>query len=89
MSHAQYGQAKTKERVWEKADPIRGRDPDKYRRAPSGATMTNSQYGKTGAGGWEIDHIKPKSRGGSDGMDTKTNRSKGNSLVKPSRHSKK
>ena len=93
MSHSQYGQAGTKDKVWEKAATIRGRDPHDYRRAPSGEVMSYAQYGKSARGGWEVDHINPKSRGGSDGirnlqaMDTKTNRSKGNSLVKPSRHS--
>ncbi|WP_425272587.1 HNH endonuclease [Polycladidibacter hongkongensis] len=43
--------------------------------------------------GWDLDHIKPKSRGGSDStrnlqaLNAPLNRSKGDSLVKKSRHS--
>ena len=42
--------------------------------------------------GWEIDHIKPTARGGSDSirnkqaLKTSVNREKGDSLVKRSRH---
>ncbi len=41
---------------------------------------------------WEIDHIKPSNRGGNDttrnlqALNTSVNRSKGDSLVKRSRH---
>ncbi len=44
--------------------------------------------------GWEVDHIKPITRGGSDttvnqqALNVSVNRSKGNTLVKKSRHSK-
>lgn len=43
--------------------------------------------------GWEIDHITPKARGGSDAtvnlqaLNTRLNRQKGDSLKKRSRHS--
>jgi len=42
--------------------------------------------------GWEVDHIKPSNKGGSDAtinlqaLNTSVNRSKGDSLVKKSRH---
>ncbi len=33
-----------------------------------GAAMQYSAYGTTGEYGWEIDHIKPVSRGGADDL---------------------
>ena len=45
--------------------------------------------------GWEVDHIKPKSLGGSDAtrnlqaLKTEVNREKSDSLVKKSRHNQK
>jgi 5-methylcytosine-specific restriction endonuclease McrA len=44
--------------------------------------------------GWNIDHIKPKQKGGSDdiinlqALQSHINKSKGDNLVKKSRHSK-
>jgi len=84
-----------KDKIWEKAKKIRGQDPTKYRRDPYGKPMYKDSYGKSSKMGWEIDHIKPKARGGSDAarnlqaLNTGTNRSKGDSLVKKSRHSNK
>jgi len=51
-----------------------------------------SSYGKDTEMGWQIDHIKPQARGGSDdiinlqALKTKVNREKGDTLVKKSRH---
>lgn len=84
-----------KERVWKLAKPIRGKDPDVFRQDPYGNTMHKPSYGKASKQGWEIDHIKPTARGGSDvtrnlqALNTIVNREKGDSLVKRSRHSKK
>lgn len=81
-------------KVWNKAKPIRGKDSSEFRQDPYGNTMRRSSYGKDSAMGWEVDHIKPAARGGSDAtknlqaLNTKTNREKGDSLVKRSRHSK-
>lgn len=83
-----------KDTVWKKAKPIRGKDPAQYRQDPYGNEMRYDSYGKTSAKGWEVDHIKPAARGGSDAtvnlqaLNTKVNREKGDSLVKKSRHSK-
>ena len=82
-----------KDSVWKKAKPIRGKDPAKYRQDPYGNEMYYDSYGKDSEMGWEIDHIKPKSRGGSDAtvnlqaLNTQLNREKGDSLKKRSRHS--
>lgn len=85
---------KQKEIVWNKAKKIRGKDPKEYRQDPYGNTMNVGSYGKSSVMGWEIDHIKPSARGGSDAtqnlqaLNSGVNRSKGDSLVKKSRHSK-
>lgn len=82
-----------KDAVWNKARPIRGKDPDKYRQDPYGNEMYYDSYGQDSEKGWEIDHIKPKARGGSDAtvnlqaLNTRVNRQKGDSLKKRSRHS--
>ncbi len=92
---AKYGQKQTKHVVWSKAKPVRGKDPKRYRRDPTGKVIYKAAYGKTSAQGWQVDHIKPKSRGGSNdirnlqALSSKVNLSKGNSLVKRSRHSKR
>ncbi len=79
--------------VWNKAKKIRGKDPRMHRQDPYGNPMYKPSYGKASDMGWDIDHIKPKSRGGSDAtrnlqaLNSSTNRSKGNTLKKKSRHS--
>ena len=86
---------KKKDAVWDKADEISDEDPDIYRRDPYGNTMYYPSYGKNSPMGWEIDHITPVARGGSDAtrnlqaLNTKVNREKGDSLKKRSRHSKR
>jgi hypothetical protein len=55
--------------VWEKAAPIKGMDPDVYRRDVCGAIIKKDMFGISGnlySLGWEIDHIKPLELGGSD-----------------------
>ena len=47
------------EQVWEKADPIRGRDEDVWRRDDEGHVIRHGSYGTVGGYGWEIDHINP------------------------------
>lgn len=92
MSHAQYGQKGTVQKVWETSATIKGKNPDVYRKDPYGNPLNRDEYGKHTKQGWEIDHIKPKSRDGSDGlrnlqaMQTTKNRSLGNTLCKKSRH---
>jgi 5-methylcytosine-specific restriction endonuclease McrA len=80
------------DKVWNKAKKIPGEDPNKYRQDPYGNKIRKDSYGKNLAQGWEIDHIKPSARGGSDSLQnlqalqTKVNREKSDSLVKKSRH---
>ena len=80
------------EKSWEKAKKIRGEDSDQYRQDPYGNKIRKNSYGKDTEMGWEVDHIKPKARGGSDAtqnlqaLQTEVNREKGDSLVKKSRH---
>ena len=89
-----YGDKDAPDKVWKKAEMIGGADPKKYRQDPYGNKICKQAYGKKSQMGWEIDHIKPKSKGGSDdivnlqALKTKTNKYKGDSLVKKSRHSK-
>ena len=84
-----------KDVVWDKAKPIQGKDPSKYRADPYGNEMYYDSYGKDTEKGWEIDHIKPAARGGSDAtvnlqaLNTEVNRQKGDSLKKRSRHSQR
>lgn len=86
---------KQKTAVWNKAKRIRGKAPSKYRQDPYGNEMYYDSYGKETGEGWEIDHIKPKARGGSDAtvnlqaLNTKVNRQKGDTLKKRSRHSQR
>lgn len=80
------------EKAWRNAKPVRGQDPDKVRQDPYGNKISKASYGKNTATGWEVDHIKPIARGGSDAtqnlqaLKTSINRDKSDSLVKKSRH---
>ncbi len=83
-----------KGKAWNSAKKVSGKDPAKYRQDPYGNTMYKPSHGKSSPMGWDVDHIKPKSRGGSDStrnlqaLNSNVNKRKGNSLVKKSRHSK-
>jgi hypothetical protein len=57
---------KTIEAVWHKGTP----DPNysSFRKDKCGASMQRPRYGKTEQWGWEIDHIKPVSHGGTDDL---------------------
>lgn len=53
--------------VWKKGKPIQGYSPDEWRYDIFGAPMRLSLYGDTSSNyGWEVDHIKPVSKGGQD-----------------------
>lgn len=56
--------------VWNKAYIVDGYDPNIQRKDRCGAWIRYSDYGNTNSQyGWEIDHILPKSRGGTDYID--------------------
>lgn len=56
--------------VWNKATVVPGIDPNQKRKDICGAWIELTAYGTTAENsfGWEIDHIMPVSRGGSDSL---------------------
>lgn len=74
---------KQREHAWEKASKIRGQNPNLWRRDAKGHPMYKPAYGTEGDVGWEVDHKRPKAKGGSDSLrnvkalNTKVNRKKG------------
>ena len=57
---------KQKQFVWDQAETIRGKNPNLYRRDNYGNQIYKPAYGKTGEQGWQVDHKRPISKGGSD-----------------------
>ena len=55
-----------KNKVWEKGNIIKGRNPNLFRKDDFGKTIFKPSYGKSTEMGWAIEHIRPKSRGGTD-----------------------
>ena len=59
----------TVDAVWRKGRTVPGRNPAQYRKDSCNARMDRLAYGSTkSASGWEIDHIKPVAKGGSDDL---------------------
>jgi 5-methylcytosine-specific restriction endonuclease McrA len=54
--------------VWAKGKEVPGRDKSIWRLDACGALIRYEDYGKQSEYGWEIDHITPKSKGGSDAI---------------------
>jgi len=63
-----YGRSGCKDAVWRKGIKIVGKNPDEYRKCVlSGKVIRYSHYGNNKSRyNWDIDHIVPKSRNGSD-----------------------
>ncbi|KAE9467219.1 hypothetical protein C3L33_00853, partial [Rhododendron williamsianum] len=53
-----------KQQCWEKAEKVRGRDPDRWRRDPLGNTVFRKLVGCPGCLCHDYDHIVPYSKGG-------------------------
>jgi len=74
-------------RIWLNSKEIPGTNGVDARLDRYGNLMRWSQYGETTEHGWEVDHIIPKSQGGSDDisnlepMHWKANRQKSDRLV--------
>lgn len=50
--------------VWCGGKPIPARDPDTWRSDAAGRTMEFVRYGTKDVHGWEIDHVRPLTKGG-------------------------
>jgi len=73
-----------KQQCWEKAEKVKGRDPDRWRRDPLGNIVFRKLVGCPGCLCHDYDHIVPYSKGGKSSLENcqvlqaTVNRSKGN-----------
>jgi hypothetical protein len=58
----------TIEAIWRKGQVVPGYEPSTHRKDACGAWMQKTSYGTTGDFGWEIDHIRPVAKGGTDDL---------------------
>jgi hypothetical protein len=57
----------TIEQVWKKGAAVQSFNPTMWRKDQCGAWISRNEYGnRKSPYGWEIDHITPRSQGGSD-----------------------
>lgn len=74
------------EQVWNKAGIVLHYDSSVWRQDFAGAWIKRDQYGIQSKYGWEIDHLYPKSKGGSDDLSNlvplhwRNNETKGNDM---------
>lgn len=54
--------------IWDKAQIVLGYDPNVFRKDRYETWIQWSEYGKTSRYGWEVDHMTPVARGGSDAL---------------------
>ena len=67
MRNGETFDSRTIQAVWEKASSSQSLEPSIWRRDSCGALIARSHYGNTDSVfGWEIDHIIPTSKGGTD-----------------------
>lgn len=91
-SYNAYGHAGCKNAVWKTATIIKGYNPETHRKDAAGNIVYFNSYGKDTKMGWNIDHIKPQTNGGSNALrnlqvlQTSYNKSYGSSQNKPNRH---
>lgn len=52
--------------VWNKARPVKGENPNLYRRDAQGNVIYKPAYNRDSPMGWQVDHVWPRSKGGSD-----------------------
>ena len=52
--------------AWGKAKPVRGKNPNVWRKDEYGNRIRKASYATRGQYGWELDHKNHRSRGGSD-----------------------
>ena len=75
-----------KNRIWDKADKVPGKDPEVYRQDRCGNVLYYHSYGKDSDMGWTGDHSKPLKHGGTyhinnlQALHTSQNKSKGATL---------
>ena len=55
-----------KDTCWNKLKPVPRQNPAKYRADACNNIICKDSYGKKNKLGWEVDHIKPISKGGSN-----------------------
>ncbi|KFZ27346.1 MAG: HNH endonuclease [Candidatus Izimaplasma bacterium HR2] len=79
------------DKVWEKGKVISGVNPKVKRKDKCGGTIAKSAYGDHNSNfGWDIDHIKPSSKGGTNVLSNlqplhwKNNANKGDGPDNPS-----
>ena len=59
---------KQKEHAWETASPVKGKNPELYRKDNYGNEIYKPSYGKQGEKSWEVDHKKPVAKGGTESL---------------------
>jgi len=62
---ARYSNKRIKE-ILGKAKILKGKNPNTWRRDVKGNIIRFGSYGTKGRYGWEVDHKKPKAKGGSN-----------------------
>ncbi|XP_049935254.1 uncharacterized protein LOC116258297 isoform X2 [Nymphaea colorata] len=58
-----------KQQCWEKAEKVRGRDPERWRRDPLGNLVFRKLVGCPGCVCYDFDHILPFSKGGRSSLE--------------------